>query len=148
VQDFYFIISQGGFCKFMRKIRVISVAFLCLMVRATPVEASFYSVTCNKDLNYEELLASYHLVVFTSKNCSACKTLQLELQKCSLPGHFKIAWVGSQVMEYKFYLKNFDKIKTREKTIQKLTHVTPKTFLMGRPFKEGVFNCKELESSI
>jgi hypothetical protein len=132
----------------MRKFRVISVVFLYVMVCATPVRASFYSISKNKGLDFEELLASYHLVVFTSKNCSACKTLLLELQRCSLLGHFKIAWVGSQVFEYKFYLKNFDKIKTSEKIIQKMTHVTPKTFLMGRPFKEGVFNCKELESSI
>jgi len=132
----------------MKKIRLISFVFLCLMVWSTFVDASFYSISKNKGLDFEELLASYHLVVLTSKNCSACKTLQVELQKCSLPGHFKIAWVGSQVLDYKFDLKNFDKIKTSEKIIQKLTHVTPKTFLMGRSFKEGVFNCKELESSI
>jgi hypothetical protein len=122
--------------------------FILLILNSFKTEASFYSTTNNARYTYEELLSNFDLVVLTSKDCIACKNLLNEIQKCSMPAHFKVAWVGSQVSKYQFYRNNFSKIKTSEKNIEKLTQVTPKTILKGRVFKEGAFGCKEFEKAI
>jgi hypothetical protein len=132
----------------MRKNR-LSLSFCILLVlHSTGANASFYSTLNNTRYNYEDLLSDFDLVILTSKDCSACKNLQSEIQKCPLPHNFRVAWVGSQASKYQFRKGNFAKIKTSEKTIRKLTQVTPKTILKGHAFKDGVFDCKELEKAI
>jgi len=132
----------------MRK-NAFSLSFWILLVLySIGANASFYSTLNNTRYTYEDLLSDFDLVVLTSKNCSACKNLQSEIQKCTLPENFRIAWVGSQISNDQIRRNNFEKIKTSEKTIQKLTQVVPKTILKGHAFKAGVFDCKELEKAI
>lgn len=132
----------------MRKNGLSLTYFILLIFISFRSNASFYSTLNNTEYTYADLLSNFDLVVLTSKDCPACKNLQSEVQKCLLPNHFKVAWVGSQVSRYKFHRNNFEKIKTSEKNIQKLTQVTPKTILKGQTFKKGVFDCKELEKAI
>lgn len=148
------IMQHSCICKFfvvtkiMRK-NGLSLSFCMLLVlHSIGANASFYSTLINTRFTYADLLSDFDLVVLTSKDCSACKILQSELQKCALPANFRIAWVGSQASKYQFHKNNFEKIKTSEKNIQKLTQVTSKTLLKGNAFKDGVFDCKELKKAI
>lgn len=125
----------------------LSISIL-LVLHSFGAEASFYSTLNNTEYAYEDLLSDFDLVVLTSKDCPACKNLQLKIQKCNIPDNFKIAWVGSKVSKYQFRRNNIEKIKTTEKNIQKLTQVTPKSILKGHAFKDGVFECNELEKAI
>ncbi len=122
--------------------------FIVLILGSTRADASFYSTLDNTEYTYADLLSDFDLVVLTSKDCQACKNLQFQIHKCKMPDNFKVAWVSSQVSKYEFHRNTIEKVKTTEKNIQKLTRVTPKSILRGRSFKEGVFDCKELEKAI
>jgi hypothetical protein len=136
----------------MFKIQLLQACVLASFLFSIRIEASFYSINNKLNYTFDKLLSDFDFVVLTSKNCKACKQLQNNLEKCVLPHKIKIAWVGSELASYKFQKStnsfNISKIKTSEKKIQKLTTITPKSFLNAKPFRDGLFNCIELNTEI
>ncbi|MFZ4402883.1 MAG: hypothetical protein ACOYOK_02165 [Pseudobdellovibrionaceae bacterium] len=136
------------YLKEMHKMRLLQTSIILSILLSNRADASFYSAKDKLNYTQEQLLSDFDLVVLTSKDCSACKQLQIILEKCELPHDFKTAWVESQATGYKFQIGSIRKIKTSEKTIQKITSLTPKSFLNGKPFKEGLFKCNELKTEM
>jgi hypothetical protein len=136
------------YLKEMTHVPMLKIFLIFAFFLSSIVEASFYAIEDKMTYDYKQLLSNFDLVVLTSKDCAPCKQLMINLENCAFPPGFKVAWVGSQTNRYKPQTGSISKIKSSEKTIQKLTSITPKSFLIGKPFREGLFGCNELKTEI
>lgn len=108
--------------------------------------SGLYSLQTKVPISWEDVLRKNRIVIITTQNCKACDRLRLELERCHIPRQQnKVALVTDQTFKINNSLNQYVIYITSRKWIEKLTSVTPLTYIDGKRFKEGFFFCKEIQ---